>query len=415
MLYQATCEFDAAHAVFKPSEPLQLAEDRLNLQDNIANAANALKTRQATAETRQANAEQYRTKELRRFKLKWDDDMAVLIESLRAIEKEEQTFLSSSKSLLETVRKKNNIEGTVEHQEMIKTRRKKVETELAYQSFDELLHVISVAGALFTTPLRYTVSMVSGKLLKISKIEIDGYWSSMAKDGKLSAHITAVLGFVSVVLDVTFDIGDIVGFFKELWTEIGKVMNSVGGTIKHFVEEGLKVAEAGFDIALLEGKKFVQDVEQVLDKAEDLIVGLRKDVVDTAGHAADEVQKIVAEADKALDKAGDAIVGFGNNVSRTANDFVDNADRALTTALNDTQHLAQDSAETIVHGVEDLQHGAETVAQEIEHTATNAANEVGDAFHHAADETVHLANKAGEVIGDAFSDIGRGFTSFWRH
>lgn len=414
-MYQATCEFDAAHAVFKPSEPLQLTEDKLNLQDNIANAANALKTHQATAETRQANVQQYRSKELRRFKVKSDDDMAVLIENLRAIEKEEETFLSSSKSLLETVRKKNNIGDTVEHQEMIKTRRKRGEAELAYQSFDELLHVISVGGALFTKPLRYTVSLVSGKLLKISKIEIDGYWSSMAKDGKLSAHITAVLGFVAVVFNVTFDIGDIVGFFKELWTEIGKVINSVGGTIKHFVEEGLKVAEAGFDIALVEGKKFVQDAEQVLDKAEDLIVGLGKDVVDTGGHAADEVQKFVTEVDKTLDKAGDAIVGFGNNVSRTANDFVDNADRALTTTLDDSRHFAQDSAEKIVHVAEDFQHGAETVAHEVEHTAINAANEVGDAFHHAADETVNIANKAGEVLGDAFSDIGHGITNFWRH
>lgn len=89
----------------------------------------------------------------------------------------------------------------------------------------------------------------------------------MSKDGKLSAYISAVIGLVPVVLDVTFDIGDILAFFKELWTEIGKLMTSVGGAIKLFFEEGLKVAEAGFEIALVEGKKFVEDAMSYLDSS----------------------------------------------------------------------------------------------------------------------------------------------------
>lgn len=143
---------------------LQLAEDKLVLQGNIANATNALKTQQETCETHRANAEQHAVNKLRRFKARRDNEMAVLKDSVNTIEMEEQTFLSTSQSHLQTVRKQNKIEATMEHQDIVKTRRKKEENDLAYQSFDELLHVMNVVGALYTTPLRYTVGLVSGKL-----------------------------------------------------------------------------------------------------------------------------------------------------------------------------------------------------------------------------------------------------------
>lgn len=418
-MYLATCEYDAAHVLFKPYEMLQLAEGKLDLQGNIATAATVLKTQQETAETRRANAEQHAVNELRRFKVKIDDELAVLKDALDTIEKEEQIFLSTSKSHLETVRKQNNIEDTVEHQDIIKTRRKKEETYLAYQSFDELLHVINVLGALYTGPLRYTIKLSSGKLLQISKIEIDGKWSSMAKDGKLSAHITAVIGFVPVVLHVSFDIGDILGFFKELWTEIGKLMNSVGGTIKHFFEEGLKAAEEGFEIALVEGKRFIEDADKALDKVENVIEEFGKDL----GHIAEDV----------VDRAED----LGKEVARSTDESIDDADRAFKTTLTDTQHFAEKSAETIVHAAEDLQHGAETVgreldhtfhqaaediqhgaqtvAHEIDHTVTDAAKDFGHTIHNVAEKTEEIANKTVEAIGDTFSDIGRGITSLWRY
>lgn len=376
-MYQATCEYDAAHSLFMPSEKLQLAEDKLALQNNIATAATALKTQQETAETRRAHSEHQAVNELRRFKLKTGNELALLKDSLDTIEKEEQTFLSTSKSHLDTVRRQNKIDDTAEHQAMIRTRRKKEQTELAYKSFDELLHAFNTLGAFYTTPLRYSMKIFAGQLLTISKIEIDGKWSSMAKDGKLSAHITAVIGFVSVVLDVTFDIGDIVSFFKELWTEIGKTMNNVGGTMKHFIGEGLEVAGAGFNIALVVGKEFITDADKTLDKVGDGFVEIGKDL----GHVA--VGLVVRAEDLRRD------------VVRTADEFIDDVDH------------------TFHEAAEDIQHGAETVVREIDHAVIHTAIGVVHTVHNVAEKTEEIAHKAVDAIGDTFSDIGRGFRSLW--
>lgn len=65
------------------------------------------------------NPSQLAVSKLPRFKVKRNKGMAQLKSSLNTIENEEDTFLSTSKSHLETVRKQNNIEDTVEHQDMI--------------------------------------------------------------------------------------------------------------------------------------------------------------------------------------------------------------------------------------------------------------------------------------------------------
>lgn len=393
MLYQAKCQYDAAHAVFKPYEALRLAEDKLDLRDNIRTAANALKTQKETTETRRADAEQHAVNELGRFKAKRDEGMALLKHSLETIEKEEQSFLFTSKSHLETVRKQNNIEATVEHHDMIKTRKKKAETDLAYQSFAKLLHVIKDLGPLYTTPLRYTVKLVSGKLLKIRKIEIDGKWSSMAKDGKLNAHITAVIGFVSVVLHVSFDVGDILFFLTELWKEIGKLMNSVGGTIKHFLEEGQKVAKEAVEIALVEGKRFVEDADKALAPVAVSIEELDKDL----GH---DVENVV---DRAEDLRKDVV--------RAADKFIEGAIKKTVTV---TPHVEEKPAETIVHAAEALQHGVETAEHEIDHALSNAAKDAGHTIQHAAEKTEKVVTKAKEVVEETLSNFGRGLTNLWR-
>lgn len=44
--------------------------------------------------------------------------------------------------------------------------------------------------------------------------------------------------FVSVALNVTFEIDEIFSFFTSHWMAIGGVINDVAGTVKYFLEEG---------------------------------------------------------------------------------------------------------------------------------------------------------------------------------
>lgn len=369
-----------------------------------------LKTHQETAEARSARFEQAANDQLSRLRTESGRELAVLIAALAAIQQEEAAFLSTENLILETARTANNIEARAEHAEMVKLRKAFEETDMASRSFNNLQQITSVWGPMETEPLQYALKTVAGQLLTIKKVTVIGKWCKMAKDGgKLSATVEAILGLVDVVLDVSFQIDDILGFFTSLWMAIGDVINSVAGTMKYIVEMGTKVVEDlikdvanGVGIAIEEGRKFIKVIDETLDDVTEGVKEVGKQVVDTLGDAVDDAKKIGKVLGYPVEEIVDQVEDYTRDALKTVDDAFDAVnrlgesleefDRELDQSGKNCERRIEDAFDNFGHSERDLVDHLVQVGKSEERLGHTLQNQVEKWDHFGEDAFRRLEN-----------------------
>lgn len=82
---------------------------------------------------------------------------------------------SSAKHRLNSRKWRRPTNTTPEYKRLIAADKKCRDSSVAFQTFDTLLHIVNIFGAVYTAPLRFMITHLGAELLNITKIEIKGY------------------------------------------------------------------------------------------------------------------------------------------------------------------------------------------------------------------------------------------------
>jgi methyl-accepting chemotaxis protein len=455
-LSKATANYDTASAGFDPEAYRVLIIESEKLEGIAVNAEKALVTQRTSMQVKLSKAREDWEGKFRRFKKQLEERLELGRKVIQNAADAEAEFQRKAQTEQQKVEKANDINTTKEYTQLKAADRKCSDSHLAFQTFDELLHIINIflGGAVFTAPLRFVIEHLGAKLLNITKLEITGYWTG--KKGEVTASLDAVIGLARFSFDnVKFDITNIVELFREIYMRVGKVMNDIGNTLLNIVKQGAeavkKAIEAmknGVEIALVEGKEFVAEAakaaEALAEEVGETVEKVAETVVEAAEKIGDGVQKAAEAVEEGAEKAVEKVV---ESVQETVHDIEELAEdvskaveggveviqkvgldmgHAVGEATDDIKEAVSDIGEAIDNGasgvvnvlsgvVDDIGKGVGEVVQDVDHLLEDIGNGVDDAVHGVAEGVDSVLEDVGrgaaevsQSVDDVVEDIGRG-------
>ncbi|KAE8168405.1 hypothetical protein BDV40DRAFT_294358 [Aspergillus tamarii] len=261
---QARTAYAAALAEFDQEEYHSVRDSLAPLERKVSEARERsqkqLQAMQKSIDQAQRNGES----RLKQFDLETNRHYEALGFTIKSIETEETDLEDARKRAIQEVEKNHDSKDSEEYRKLSQAKAAMTAASTKYHSFDRLVHVLNVAGDIYTTPLRWILKNVGGQFVDISTITILGQWGRVSQ--QLKAEVKCKIGLVEQNLTLFFNFADVINFFEALWNAICSFLPDLGKQLSKGFQDGLDDAGRFLDDA---GRTLEQGANDVKDAIED--------------------------------------------------------------------------------------------------------------------------------------------------